>query len=245
MSVDAFARLEHIRAEVDSLGKVRVTELAEQFGVSDMTIRRDLDALAELGLVERIWGGATALTSAPRPRQVAESEEVIAEKLVEIVGVSGAIGLDASTTLRRLAGKLDGARALTAFTNSMDTFNALDAHEGVNALLSGGRRDPQTGSLLGPLAMQAAKEIVLRTLFISSAGIDPQLGTTEATFEEAEFKRVLANAASQVIVAIDSSKLGDLGVARGLPIDRVDVLVTELPPTDARLAPYRDCCDVL
>lgn len=246
MSVDALARLEHIRSEIDALGRVRVADLAEQFGVSEMTVRRDLDALADLGLVHRVRGGALAPSTPPSAhREQARAEEAIAEKLVEIVGEGGAVALDASTTLQRLAKRLEGVRSITALTNSVETFNALNAHPGVNALLTGGSLDPRTGSLQGALAIRSAREMLLRMLFVSAAGIDPVHGTTEATFEEAELKLALADVAAQIVVAIDSSKLGALGAARGLPMEKIDILVTDLRPSDKRLAPFRDHCEVL
>src|SRR5688572_22963223 len=109
MSVDAIARLERIRAELDSLGRVRVSDLARSLRVSEMTVRRDLDALAELGVVHRVRGGALALGPQPfadRYGQQARAKDEIADKLVALVGDGGAIGLDASTTLQRLAARL-------------------------------------------------------------------------------------------------------------------------------------------
>lgn len=248
MSVDAIARLEQIRAELDSLGRVRVADLATQLDVSEMTVRRDLDALADLGVVQRVRGGALALGPQPfadRYGQQARAKDQIAEKLVDLVGQGGAIGLDASTTLQRLAARLDDARDLTVVTNSLESFAMLNTHPGVTPLLTGGELDARTGSLVGPLAARASRDILLRRLFVSAAGLDPQHGTSESTLEEAEVKLALAGVSGQVVVAVDSSKLGQRGAARGLALDRIDVLVTELPPRDKRLDPYRSHCKVV
>lgn len=248
MSVDAIARLEQIRAEIDALGRVRVADLAEQLGVSEMTVRRDLDALADLGVVHRVRGGALALSAQPladRFREQAGAKDEIAEKLVELALEGGAIGLDASTTLQRLATRLDGARNVTAVTNGIEAFTTLNSHAGVTALLTGGQFDPRTGSLVGPLAIRSAKDMLLGRLFVSAIGIDPHHGTTESTLEEAELKLAMADVSSEIVVALDSSKLGQRGAARCLPIDRIDILVTDLPPNDKRLAPYKEHCEVI
>lgn len=248
MSVDAIARLERIRAELDSLGRVRVSDLARSLRVSEMTVRRDLDALAELGVVHRVRGGALALGPQPfadRYGQQARAKDEIADKLVALVGDGGAIGLDASTTLQRLAARLDAARDLTAVTNSVESFGVLDAHPGVTALLTGGQLDPRTGSLVGPLAARAARDVLLRRLFVSAAGIDPRHGTSESTLEEAEVKLALAEVAGQIVVAVDSTKLDHRGAARCLPVERIDVLVTDLDPSDRRLDGYRERCQIL
>jgi DeoR family fructose operon transcriptional repressor len=247
VSVDAVTRLEQIRAELDSEGHVRVAELAEQLGVSEMTVRRDLDALAELGVVHRVRGGAVSVTPqtfADRFTQAAKAKDAIADKLLALVADGSAIALDASTTLQRLAARLGGARSVTAVTNSLESFAALGRHPGVTALLTGGALDPRTGSLVGPLAARAAQDVVVAQLFVSAAGCDPLLGTTEATLEEAEVKRALSEVAGRVVVAVDSSKLGQHGPARCLAPERIDVLVTELDPRDARLDPYRSSCEV-
>jgi DeoR family fructose operon transcriptional repressor len=247
VSVDAIARLEQIRAELESEGQVRVAELAEWLGVSEMTVRRDLDALAGLGVAHRVRGGAVSIgpqTFADRFTQAARAKDAIADKLVALVDDGSAIGLDASTTLQRLAARLGGSRAVTAVTNSLESFAVLDRHPAVTALLTGGALDARTGSLVGPLAARAARDVVMGRLFVSAAGIDPVHGTTEATLEEADVKRALADVAGAVVVAVDSSKLGQLGPARCLAPDRIDVLVTELAPSDARLDPYRGICEI-
>jgi DeoR family fructose operon transcriptional repressor len=248
MSVDAVTRLEQIRAELEVEGHVRVAELADRLGVSEMTVRRDLDQLAELGVVHRVRGGAVSTepqTFADRYTQAARAKDAIADKLLRLVDDGTAIGLDASTTLQRLAARLGGVRAVTAVTNSLESFAALGRHPGVTPLLTGGQLDPRTGSLVGPMAARAAQDVVVAQLFVSAAGCDPDLGTTEATLEEAEVKRALADVAGRVVVAVDSTKLGQSASARCLPVDRIDVLVTELSPKDPLLVPFRGRCRIL
>jgi DeoR family fructose operon transcriptional repressor len=248
MSVDAIERLEQIRAELDAEGRVRVADLADRLGVSEMTVRRDLDALADLGMVQRVRGGALALGPQPfaeRFGQHTKAKDLLADKLVDLVGQGGAIGIDASTTLQRLAARLDEARDLTVLTNSVESFAVLNAHPGITALLTGGELDRRTGSLTGPLAARSARDVALRRLFVSAAGIDPTHGTTESTLEEAEVKLALAAVTGQIVVAVDSSKLGQRGAARCLSMERIDVLVTELPRKDKRLDPYRSLCEVM
>ena len=121
----------------------------------------------------------------------------------------------------------------------------LQGQPAVTPLLTGGRLEPRTGSLVGPLASRSAGQLALQRLFASAAAVDPASGGLEATLDEAEVKRSLATAAEHVVLAADSSKLGQRAVAVGLDWELVDVLVTELDPTDDRLAPYRDVVDVL
>jgi DeoR family fructose operon transcriptional repressor len=248
MSVDSITRVERIRAELEGHGRVRVADLAAELGVSEMTVRRDLDTLAEQGVVQRVRGGAVALGPQPfaeRYGHAARAKDRIAAKLLRLVDDGGAIGIDASTTLLRLAARLDGVRNVTVVTNSVESFAVLNGHAGVTGLLTGGQHDPRTGSLVGPLATRAAGDVLLGRLFISAAGVDLAFGTTEATLEEAEVKQALAASAAEIVVAVDGSKLDQRGAARCLPPERIDVLVTDLDPRDARLRPWRSHCRVL
>jgi DeoR family transcriptional regulator, fructose operon transcriptional repressor len=247
MSVDAFDRLERICDEVDALGRVKVSDLAVDLSVSEMTIRRDLDTLAEQGRLRRVRGGALALGPqrySERFGVQARAKERIAAKLASLVPESGAIGMDASSTLQRLATSIAGARQLTVATNGLESFNALRERSGVTVLLTGGQHDPRTDSLVGPLAVRAARDLSLDRLFLSAAGLTPE-GTTEATLEEAEVKLALAEVSTEIVVAVDHTKLERQGVARCLGLDRVGVLVTDLDPKDARLAAYRKAVKVL
>jgi DeoR/GlpR family transcriptional regulator of sugar metabolism len=247
MSVDAVGRLQRIEAEVRRSGRVKVVDLAVELDVSEMTIRRDLDALAEEGVVRRIRGGAVSIGPQPfieRFSRHVRAKDRIAAKLVNLVGEGGAIGIDASTTLQRLAANLGEVRDLTVITNGPDTFAALQAKVGVTPLLTGGQLDPRTGSLVGPLATRAARELLLRRLFVSAAALDPLHGTSENTLEDAEVKLAMADVAAEVVVAVDASKLGHRATARGLAPDQVALLVTDLDPADPRLDPYRDAWDI-
>jgi DeoR family transcriptional regulator, fructose operon transcriptional repressor len=247
VSIDAVERLQKIEAKVHTDGRVRVVALAAELDVSEMTIRRDLDVLAEQGRVQRIRGGALAIGPEPfaeRFTRHVRAKDRIATKLAPLVGDGGAIGIDASTTLQRLAGHLGEVRDLTVITNDPDTFVALQERRGVTALLTGGQLDPRTGSLVGPIATRSARSLLLRRLFISAAALDPVHGTSETTLEDAEAKLALADVAEEVVVAVDSSKLGHRAAAHGLLPERVALLVTELDPLDPQLAPYRDLWDI-
>ena len=248
MNVDALDRSDAIRARLERDGRVRIVALAAELGVSDMTIRRDLDVLAEQGAARRVRGGAVAVGPQRYPERTREhtrAKSVIAQKLLHLVPDRGAIALDASSTLQRLAGRLSAARDLTVLTNGPETFTALQGHPGVHALLTGGELDSRTGSLVGALAIRSAGDLLVDRLFVSAAAVDPEIGSSEATLGEAEVKLAFAAGAAEIVLAVDSSKLASRATARTFPLDRVAALVTELDAGDARLDPYRDHCAVM
>lgn len=241
-------RLEEVRALVTEHGAVRIDQLAVDFGVSEMTIRRDLDELEALGLARRVRGGAIALGPEPweqRHQHQARAKARIAEKLLPMVPVSGTVALDASTTMYRLASYIENARDLIVVTNGWDTFHSMRGRPGVTASLTGGLEEPRTGSLVGPMAVRAAQSFLYDTFFSSAAALDVSLGSSEASLAESEVKRAFSQTSSRIVLAVDSGKLGTRAQARVFDFEDVDLLVTELDPSDVRLDPYRDLVEVL
>lgn len=175
----------------------------------------------------------------------ARAKARIARKLATLVPESGTIAFDASSTIMRLAGSLAGARDLTVLTNGPDTFGSLRGVAGIVPLLTGGRIEERTGSLVGPLACWTAAQLSVQTFFASAAAVSAQTGGFEMTLEEAEVKRSIAAGAERVVLAVDSSKLEGRGVAVGLEWSNIGLLVTELRPTDDRLTQYRALTELL
>jgi DeoR family fructose operon transcriptional repressor len=241
-------RLGWLRAQLQADGSVTIAAAAAALGVSEMTIRRDLAELEDRGTARRVRGGATAIgpqSFAARRHIAARAKSRIAGKLARLVPHTGAVAFDASSTIMRLATAVTAARDLTVITNGPDTFAALQGIPGITGLLTGGRLEPRTGSLVGPLACRSAAQLTVQTFFASAAAIDPRTGALETTLDEAEVKRVITDNAGTVVLAVDSSKLGGHAVALGIDWERVDALVTDLDAGDARLEPYRDLAEVL
>lgn len=243
MSVDAVARIDAIRSRLDGDGRVRVTALAEELRVSEVTIRRDLDSLVNAGVAQRVHGGAVRVgpqAFVDRFEQRGRAKRVIADKLRHLVPVHGNVGLDASTTVQRLMVLLGDATDLIVVTNGIETFTAAPRRPGLRTVLTGGVANEATGSLVGPLAETGARQHVLDTFICSAAAVDPTLGSTEAVLEEAAVKRAFAGVSNRVVLAVDSTKLGSTASARAFTLDEIDILVTELDPADHRLDPYRE-----
>lgn len=242
-----YERLDAIRSHLQRDGSVRIDEMARELAVSEMTIRRDLDELEALGVARRVRGGAVAVgpeAFAERHRQRAREKGRIADKLVPLIPDTGCIAFDASTTVHRLASSLSTARDLQVVTNGLDTFQMLTAQPGVTAVLTGGSLEPRTGTLVGPVARRGAEDFIFDLLICSASAVDPELGSSEASPEEADMKRALARTSRTVILAVDHSKLGTLASARVFSLEQIDLLVTDLRPDDGRLDPYRDHCRI-
>jgi DeoR family fructose operon transcriptional repressor len=241
-------RLRWLTARLEDDGALHIAQAASALGVSEMTIRRDLAELEERGTVRRVRGGAVPLgpqTFAQRHRTRSRAKAQIASKLLDLVPDDGAVAFDASSTVMRLASSLAGARDLTVLTNGPETFTALQGRAGVTALLTGGRLDAATGSLVGPIACRSATQVAVDRFIMSAAAVAADAGASEATLDEAEVKRALAIGAGEVVLAVDASKLDGRAMASAFEWEEIDLLVTELDRRDARLAPYRKVVRVL
>ncbi|MFC8596477.1 DeoR/GlpR family DNA-binding transcription regulator [Streptomyces atroolivaceus] len=253
MPEETTAEGDHRRASILTAlreGVRRVDDLARACDVSTMTIRRDLHVLEQRNEIRRVRGGAVpvdAWTFDHRLGRSVAAKDVIAAKLMTLVPDKGGIGFDGSTTAHGLARclKEQTVRDLTAVTTGFETFHELSRTPGCRAYATGGTADPHTGSLVGPLAQVTLQQFALHTCFLSATYLDDAIGSTEFTADGAAVKRALTAVSRRTVLAVDSSKLGRRAVARCLPLDEVDILVTDLKPGDERLEPYRGLVELM
>jgi DeoR family fructose operon transcriptional repressor len=241
-------RLQWLRELLEQESRVRIALVAPRLGVSEMTVRRDLQELEAMGLARRVRGGAVAVGPTPladRHRSQARAKARIAAKLTRLLPATGAIGMDASSTVMRLVSSMDSSRDLTVITNGPETFQMLQGKSGIAPLLTGGQLDLQTESLTGPLACRSAGQFLLTRLFASAEAVGAEQGASELSLAEAEVKRALGAVSGEVVLAVDASKLGGRSVAMSFEWEEVSLLVTELDPGDVRLDPYRDRVAIL
>ncbi len=227
---------------------IRLADAARDLGVSQMTVRRDLKELEEEGRLRRIRGGAMMIIG-PQPfaarRAVRmRAKEAIAEKALALVPRHGAIAMDASSTVGTLAMKLGPASDLIVVSNSYPTYFSLRNTLGVRPLLVGGETEEITESFVGPMAVRAVESLRYHRFFASSSGLHAQLGGSEVSLQEAEVKRAFQRLSRELVLCVDSSKLGQQGVAAGFSLEAVSVLITELDPHDKRLDPFRDRVEI-
>src|SRR5918994_6408835 len=231
------AKRQHVIAEeIRRRGAVRVSELTELLGVSDMTIRRDLDVLAGSGLVDKVHGGATARRSlstdepgfdAKSRRQFAE-KEAIAQAAASLVEPGQAIALSAGTTTWRLAHHIADSADLTVVTNSMQVAIVLhrEARPDLTVVLIGGVRTP-SDALVGPIAVTALRSLHVDLLFMGVHGMTVDSGLTTPNLLEAETNRALIASAEQLAVVVDHTKWNVRGLSRMAHLSEAHVLVSD------------------
>ncbi len=229
----AARRRQRLGQLVDSRRAARLEELSAALGVSQATVRRDLDALAATGRLRRVHGGAVAIDERlDEPHFDAKAATAAGEKLriagraVELIAPDDTVYLDSGSTVLALARLLHGWTRLTVVTNSLPAANEL-AGRGPRLIVIGGELRATSRALVGPLT-----RLLLETLHVDRAlmgtfalSIDDGMTTTDPS--EAYTKQLVMSRAREVILLADSHKMGTRTFASAGGIGEIDVLVTD------------------
>lgn len=216
--------------------RLSVAEVAETFGVTTETVRRDFALLEHEGLLRRVHGGAvppgtlTAIEAGVAERDgvaTAEKDAIARAALALLPGEGGSILLDAGTTVRRLAAQLATAPRLIAFTNAPAIAPVLAAVPQIDLQLIGGRIRQRTQAVVGPGAVAALSAIRVDVAFIGTNGISLDFGFSTPDSDEAAIKSAMVAAGRQVVVLADSSKFDTEYLNRFAQLGQVDVVVTD------------------
>lgn len=229
----AVSRRREITDYVMRQGSAAVTELADAFSVSVMTIHRDLDELEEQGLVRKYRGGASAQPSSVfessigyrRTANIREKEAIARAALAEIEpGMS--VMLDDSTTALALAQLLVDAGPLTVVTNHLETMQLLNAAPGIRLIALGGEYHPTHDSFLGIACVDAIEGTNTDLTVVSTSAVSD----THAFHQEQEIvavKRAMIRAGSRCVLAIDHTKLDRVALHRVGPLSDYDLIVVD------------------
>jgi Transcriptional regulators of sugar metabolism len=224
--------LERVREQ----GAVRVADLVRALGVSDMTVRRDLELLQERGLIEKVHGGAAAIEGSSlfepgftiKSTLMQTEKTLIAGSAATLVTPGTAIALSAGTTTFALARRLIDVPGLTVLTNSVPVADVLyrDGRPDQTVILSGGVRTP-SDALVGPFAVEVIRSLHVDTVFMGSHGIDARSGFTTPNILEAETNRALIEAGRRLVVLADHTKWGIVGISSVARLDEADTIITD------------------
>ena len=232
------ARQDDILRMLQQTRQVDVGELAQRFGVSGMTIRRDLAELDEAGQLHRVHGGAV-IRRAPaygsRASIRATEKATIARGVAQLVPPGAAIGIDSGTTCHAVAAELAHRNDLTVVTNALHA--AITVREGGNrVIVLGGLLTPEL-SLVNPGTAQQPPQLHLDLLILGCGGLSVDRGITYFDPTEVQVRSMLVGLADRVVVAADHSKFDHKKAMVLGPLDLIDVLVTDrTPPEHLRTA---------
>ncbi|SDP55009.1 transcriptional regulator, DeoR family [Streptomyces sp. cf386] len=221
-------------------GRLDVEEAAAELEVSAATIRRDFDQLAEQQMLVRTRGGAVVhgvsyeLPLRYKTARHASEKQRIAKAVADLIAPGEAVGLTGGTTTTEVARALavrsdlvSGSPALTVVTNALNIANELAVRPQFKIVVTGGVARPQSYELIGPLADGVLAQITIDVAVLGVVALDATHGAAAHDEAEAAINRLLCERAERVIVAADSSKLGQRAFARICATDAVDTLVTD------------------
>ncbi len=245
----AAERRQLILAAIRDRASVQVAELAERFGVSPSTIRRDLNELHKADLLARTYGGAvTTSFSAPEAPFVErvtshhEEKERIAAQAVTLVHPGMTIIVDGGTTTECFARRLREVEGITVVTFGMNIVEALVGAEKVMVIAVGGLLQHRTRLFGGVLALDALAAYNLRfdLAFIAATGVSASEGVTNFGFEEIPLKRRAIELSRETVLLADSSKVGVRAVGFIAPITQIKRLVTDAGAPEDQVAALRE-----
>ncbi|NKX53081.1 DeoR/GlpR family DNA-binding transcription regulator [Arthrobacter mobilis] len=214
-------------------GAVRIDELAERFGTSQMTVHRDLDELEARGLLRKSRGVATALSSSLvessdvfRAGQQQEEKQEIAKAAVELIEPGQAIFLDDSTTVLELAKMLHSRAPLTVLTNVLTVINELKGVRGITLVALGGTYYNWCSSFMGGMTTSAIRNLRADLFVMSAAAV-----TDDACFhqnqETVDIKRAMFEASAKRILLVDHTKFGKRALHALAPLSGFDAVVVD------------------
>lgn len=240
-------RQSRILKELQLHEAVRVADIAAILNVSEMTIRRDIEALDNNGLARKIHGGAMRLSplSALEPGfslnadKELEAKAAIARKALELVRPGMTLALTGGTTTYQLAvllaARLEDLRGLSVVTNSLKAAELLYRQQGssdVKVILTGGERTPSE-ALVGPVARMVLKNLNTDIAFMGVHGIDAERGLTSPNWLEAETNAAFIEATTRLVLLVDNTKFHIRSLACIAPLDAVDTIITDSSATAA------------
>lgn len=227
-------RQHEILRQMDQDGRVSVTELSQLLGVSEVTIRTDLQALADRKLIIRTHGGAIPANSGiyelaltKRQQRMVQEKSRIGQAGAAIVHDGDAIFLDSSSTALAIVQHLQNHRHITVITNSLAVAQEIRDTTGVRLVMPGGTLQRETASLIGTDGLNLLRQYNIQKGFFGAHGISLPEGLTDVSADEAEVKRELVGMCRQTIAILDATKWGRVGLASFARPDEISTIITD------------------
>jgi DeoR/GlpR family transcriptional regulator of sugar metabolism len=233
-------RRQQIIKDIDTLDDNVIAKLSQKYGVSEMTIRRDLKVLEDTGLIKRTYGGAVRWPlAAGEPALLArDKRQILAAQqktriaryaATHLVEDGDVIILEGGTTATAMVPYLADRDDLTVLTNGLATAEELRRHMPLSATIlnSGGILRPESSTHVGPVAERLFREFHANRLFLSATGLTLREGITDPKMLEIQVKRAMVASAQEVIVLMDSTKFGVRSMMKVLDFHEIRLLITD------------------
>lgn len=227
--------------------RVVVSELSEQFKVSEETIRRDLDKLDKEGLASKSYGGAVLVennnTDMPfnvRKKKNMQGKRIMAEIISNLIADGDHIIVDPSTTAVSIVKAIRDKKRLTIVTNSIEVLVELADATGWDVISTGGTLRENYLALVGPRALEGINSFNADKVILSCKGIDMEKGITDANEMFSQVKKAMLHSAKQKILAADSTKFEQVAFSQICEVADIDMVVTDRRPSEAWMEYFKD-----
>lgn len=231
-------------------GSVKSGTIRQKLGVSGETVRRDLEAMEDQGLLRRIHGGAISLedsaASSPytsfkkRETQNAALKEEVAQLAADYIREGEAVALDSGTTSLALARVIrQRFHNLTVVTNSLSVLQELGTAPGITVVVTGGVYRPDEDAFSSDFATLIFSRLNVDTFFLTTCGVSVERGITYQRMDEIVVQDKMMQAADQTIIIADSSKLGSNSMVKMCDIDRIRMIITDSKATPEQIEPFQ------
>lgn len=213
-------------------GRVIAAAIAQELSISEDTIRRDLREMAAAGLCKRVYGGALPATSdvttlTERMNLKPDRKEALARAALPLFAPGMTLFIDAGSTNLAISRALPHTIRLTVITNSPNVASALIDRPDMDVIVLGGKLDHRTGAVIGARAIADAAMFRPDICVLGSCGFDAGTGISASDFDEAEFKRSIAQRSRSIVAAITNEKLGAAAPFEVVPVGKNDHIVLE------------------
>jgi DeoR/GlpR family transcriptional regulator of sugar metabolism len=246
----ALGRRDAIVETLEELHRVSVSQLAERFAVTQVSIRRDLTILETEGRLRRVHGGAVEARTgwqdsayAARARDNREAKERIGAAAATLIGSGDVAVFDSGTTVAQVVSHVPGplrrGNAITVVTNSLPVIEAVATWDSPHLVCLGGLYLPDYQALVGPQTILQLRGLSADIVFIGCDGLTAETGLTTPHVLVAEVGATMASRARRVVAVADSSKIGRRGFTAIVPLSAIDVLVTDEAADPKELATAR------
>lgn len=228
-------------------GKVSISELAIALGASEMTIRRDLEALESEGVARRIRGGAISTQSRSyqppimqRMAQDTDAKVRIGHAAAQLLSPGETVILDGGTTTLQMVRALNPSMSVTIITSSLLIASELDQKPVTRTIVTGGLLRHGEMSLIGSTTEEWFDDVNCDSVFIGAAGLTADKGITEYNLEDTKIKQAAIRCSRRVVVLADASKMGHIAFVNVTPLESIDVLITDATHSDPTVRAARE-----
>ncbi|MDY6873998.1 MAG: DeoR/GlpR family DNA-binding transcription regulator [Chloroflexota bacterium] len=232
-------------------GFVSIADLSEEFSVSEMTIRRDLDELESQGFIQRTYGGAVSseptffeMSFQAKSPQYGEEKRRIGRAAAEIIKSEDTIILDSGTTTDQIIRNLK-TLPTAIISNALNVVSEAMKYPEIEVFVAGGMLRSGLNYTIGPQTSAFMETVRADILFLAVEGVDTRAGFTVPDLYNADNKRAMARAAQKVIAVTDHSKLGRVSTSSIFALEQADLLITGKEASDECVAELREHIDVL